>query len=181
MHVSGCEQPGHHAAGSQEVGHEGAAAWPQLDQPDRLGRAHQAPDLGGPEADQFAEHLADLGRGREVALRSERIAGCVIAMLGMAEAQGHVALDREWPLQGDDALDLVEEGRHADVGRASASGRVEPRAASQMATRPTTAMGKESSMPMVMPPPSASSDDPNRKPSWASGSRKNSQMMRAVA
>ena len=36
-------------------------------------------------------------------------------------------------------------------------------------------------MPMVMPPPSASIEEPNRNPSCGSGSRKISQTIRATA
>ena len=48
----------------------------------RAGRgraAHRVPDLDIPQADQLAEHLADLGRGDEVAGRAERVAGRVVA------------------------------------------------------------------------------------------------------
>ena len=127
------------------------------------------PDLACPEPDQLAEHLADLGRGGEVALHPERIARHVIAVGRVPEAQTHVARHRDGTFGGKDRPQRVEQGRHADVASVSAGGRVEPRAASQMARIPTSAIGTDSSIPMVMPPPSAATDEPNRKPSWAIG------------
>ena len=58
----------------QSVAHQRAAPGAKFDQPHRIGRAHRRPHFRRPEADQFAEHLADFGRRREIARRSERIA-----------------------------------------------------------------------------------------------------------
>src|SRR3546814_19753922 len=62
------------------------------------------------EADQFAEHLADFGRGGEVARRAHRVAGAVIMLVRLRHIMG----------DGDGAarLDL------AAIGRASCRERV---------------------------------------------------------
>jgi hypothetical protein len=39
----------------------------------RLGAPGADPQVGEPQPDQLAEHLADLGRGDEVALGAERV------------------------------------------------------------------------------------------------------------
>ena len=57
-------------------------------------RAHLLPHRAHPQADQFAEHLADLRRGDEVAGTPERIARGVIAVRAVGEAQPHVFADR---------------------------------------------------------------------------------------
>ena len=69
--------------GAQRVAHQRAAAGAELGEHEGVGAALVGPDLGRPEADQLAEHLADLGGGDEVARRAERIAGGVVAVLGM--------------------------------------------------------------------------------------------------
>src|SRR5205807_8551130 len=56
----------------------GAAAGPKFDQSQQRWRAHRLPHRGHPQPEQFAEHLAHLGRGREIALASQRIARNVI-------------------------------------------------------------------------------------------------------
>ena len=54
-------------------------------------------------AEQFAEHLADLGRGGEIALAAERIARHVVAVLGMRQAQLHY---RQTGIGPDDLISL---------------------------------------------------------------------------
>ena len=70
-------QPGA-AHGAQRIGGERAAPGPELDIGDAVRAAGATPQIGAPDADQLAEHLADLGRGREIAGRAKRIAGGVI-------------------------------------------------------------------------------------------------------
>ncbi len=48
-----------------------------------------------PQPEQFAEHLADLGRGDEVAARAERIARDVVAVVRMGQAHRHELPDRD--------------------------------------------------------------------------------------
>ena len=92
---------GDHPGGAQGIRHQGAAAGAKLDQQDRVGRALIAPDLGAPQADQFAEHLADFGRGDEVAARAERIAVHVVAMARVGQGFGHEVGDGDRPKAGD--------------------------------------------------------------------------------
>ena len=62
----------------QRIGHQRAAAGAELEQGEALGLAHLLPEIDDEKADQLAEHLADLGRGGEIPLRAQRIAGAVI-------------------------------------------------------------------------------------------------------
>ncbi len=54
-------------AARSSIGHQRAAAGPELDQAKPVRRAHLRPRLDAPQPDQLAEHLADLGRGDEIA------------------------------------------------------------------------------------------------------------------
>ena len=159
----------------QHVGHQRAPPRPELDQAQSRGCPHRLPEMGCPEPDQLAEHLADLGRRGEIALLPEGIARHVVAMARMAERKAHVAADADRSLLPDQLDDLGLEGIHA---RTSPCG---PRRLRSTSQRPAKKTGSESSMPMVMPPESASTEVPNRKPSCGSGSRKNSQTIRASA
>ncbi len=71
----------HAAPGAQRVGHERAAPRSKLGDRDRFRRAHRLPDGDGPQPEQLAEDLADLGRGDEIALRADRMARGVIARI----------------------------------------------------------------------------------------------------
>src|SRR5207248_11499599 len=119
---------------------------------------------------ELAEHLAHFWRGDEIARRAERIARDVIAVLRMAQAKLHIAVDRDRPIDSDDAADLGFERRHCAAGAAFRGGR---RNAIQMSAIPNTNSGSDSTIPMVKPP--------HRKPSWASGSRNSSANQRASA
>ena len=177
------KKSGRPRGGAQGVGHQRAAPRPELDQPDARRRADLAPDFGRPQADQFAEHLRDFRRGDEIAVGAERIARGVIALGRMGQGERHVALDRDRPFVGDDFADVVLERWRSCCVRSCDSVMVPPppndlpragRGArnKQSRTTPSRTSGAESSMPMVAPP--------NRKPSCGSGSRKNSQKMRAT-
>ena len=61
------------AGDAQHVGHQRAAAGAEFEQGEGLGAAHLLPEIDEEEADQLAEHLADFGRGDEVAGRAQRI------------------------------------------------------------------------------------------------------------
>lgn len=109
----------------QRVRHQRAAAGPQLHQNQGIGSSHQLVDIGAPGTDQLTEHLADLGRGGEVAPGAQRVAGAVVAVDRMAEAQGHVAIDADRPVLADQRRDLGSEGAHASTAAlrsASAAG-----------------------------------------------------------
>ena len=151
--------------GAQRVGHQRAAARPELDQPHVARRAHRRHTVAAHSADQLAEHLADLGRGDEIAAAPERIARHVVAVLRMAEAERHVVGDRHRPVGLDDAPDLRFERRHAPrLAQRCSGGR---RIATTIIATPNSSIGIDSTMPMVSPP--------HRKPICGSGSRNNSQ------
>ena len=82
----------------QRVRRERPAAGAQLD-PRGIARPGTQGEIGCPQADQLAEYLADLGRGREVTGGAERIAGGVI----MGVAQRHILGERDRPAARDQA------------------------------------------------------------------------------
>ena len=55
----------------QSIAHQGPASGPELDDAHVFRRAHLLPHRGHPQSDQLAEHLADLGRGDEIAAGAE--------------------------------------------------------------------------------------------------------------
>src|SRR3546814_3417033 len=71
------------------------------------GAAGTRPQVGDPDADHLAEHLADLGRGNEIARGAERVARRVI----MRVRGGHIVGDRRRPRRRDFAYELVRAWR----------------------------------------------------------------------
>ena len=69
-----------------------AAPRPELGDDHRGGLAHGLPDRGRPDADQLAEHLADLRRGDEIAVFADRLPRGVIA--ARADRRGRSAYSR---------------------------------------------------------------------------------------
>jgi hypothetical protein len=96
---------------AQRVKHHGAAARAKLDQPHVLRLAHLLPHRSRPQPDQLAEDLAHLRRGDEIAGATERIAGHVVAVLGMGEAQRHELPHRHRPGKRDAPADFGFERR----------------------------------------------------------------------
>ena len=158
----------HHLHRAQRIEHHGAAAGAELDQPHVLRLSHLMPGRRRPQTEQLAEHLADLRRGDEIAVAAERIARRVVAVHRMAEAQLHVLPHRHRPGQRDAPADFGFERRGRHV-QARSGGRF---SAAAMKAKPVSISGTDSSMPMVNPP--------QRNPSCGSGSRKNSQTIRAI-
>ena len=154
------------AAGAQSVRHQSSAPRPQLHELHALGVIHRAPDMGGPESDQLAKHLRNLGRGDKISIGAERVAGDVIPMFGVSETQFHEPVERHRPFGVDDDADLVGQFRQTFV---SSAGRLRARNTSAI---PSAISGSDSNMPMVAPP--------NRNPNCGSGSRKNSAAIRAT-
>ena len=158
--LGGGQKVGVEARRAQRVRHQGAAPGAELGEAHRPRPAHCAPAVEAPEADQFPEHLADLGRGGEIARRAQGVRARVIAMLGVAEGLGHVAGHSDRPLARDRLAQAI--GQRAHIRR---------RRAHTAKARPPATMGRERSWPMVAPA--------TRKPRWVSGSRKNSTAIRA--
>src|SRR6185436_16406281 len=102
-------------------------------------RSHLLPHRGGPCADQLAEHLAHFRRGDEIALRAERVARRVVAVLRVAKTKLHVAVDRNRAVDCNDAAELGFKRRHGLSG-----GR---RSARAISTMPNNNSGNDSSMP----------------------------------
>src|SRR5690606_7284188 len=164
VYPDGPRKIGHAPEGAQHVGHQGAATGAELDQAERGRPSHAQPQIGAPEADQFAEHLANLRRRDEVAGGAEGIARGVIAEPGMAQGLGHVVGNRDRALDRDTP---GQDFRYAHEAPWATGGRMQ---ASHTKEIPTAIIGSERSCPMVAPS--------HRKPSWASGSRKNSTAKR---
>ena len=59
----------------QRVARQSAAPWAKLDLVDRLVAPGANPQIGQPQPDELAEHLADFRRGDKIARSAERIAG----------------------------------------------------------------------------------------------------------
>lgn len=71
---------------AQRIFCQSAASGAKLNIVDILPAAHSHPQISQPQADEFAEHLANFWRGDEVAFFAQRIAAGVIARV----AFGHV-------------------------------------------------------------------------------------------
>ncbi len=102
---------------AENVRHQRAAARPELDELHRRRRADHPPDVDEPGADDLAEHLADLRRGHEIAVRAERVARRVVAVRGVAEAKRHVVGDAHRAVRLDEEADLLAERRVAHAVR----------------------------------------------------------------
>jgi len=73
---------------AERVPGERAAPRAKLDIVNVLAALHPHPQVSQPQADEFAEHLADLGRGDEIALGAERIAAGIVARVALAHELG---------------------------------------------------------------------------------------------
>src|SRR6185295_3113738 len=135
-----------------------------LDQIDLAWRSHRPPGRRCPQPDQFAEHLADLGRGGEVAGDAELVVPGVIAAFRVGKAKLHILRNRHRAADRDAPPDLRLELDNLGHVRGAASFRM----AAAIRAMPASINGSDNSMPIVKPP--------HRKPSWGSGSRKCSQI-----
>src|SRR4029079_1574714 len=70
----GVEECRHCTPGAERIRHQGAAPRTKLGDGHGAWRAHRLPDGDGPQANQLAEDLADLGCGDEVAGAADRLA-----------------------------------------------------------------------------------------------------------
>ena len=134
------------ADGADHVLHQRAATGADLGDRHWQGFSARPPRLDEPDGDKFAEHLADLGGGDEVALGAERLARRVVAVVGVEQADRHVVRDRDRSGGADQAGDLFAEAVHA-AERATCD------LARQIAQKPKSTIGADSTMPMVSQPP----------------------------
>ncbi len=92
----------------QRILRQSAAAGPEFDVVDALATAHPHPQIGQPQPDQLAEHLADFRRSDEIALFTQRIAAGIVARVAfpheLREADGAGLADQ--PLQSGRNIDL---------------------------------------------------------------------------
>ena len=134
---------------AQDIRHHRAAAGSDFRDRDRFRRSVPAPGLEQEHADEFAEQLADLGRGDEIAALSERLARAVVAMFRICEAEREIVGDADRARCQDERLDLVAERRgHRRPLRRALAWR-----ARRIAQRPRPTIGSDRSMPIVSQPP----------------------------
>ena len=96
---------------AQRVDDQRAVPGPKLDDAHIFRRAHLSPDGDHPHADQLAEHLADLGRGDEIAGGADRIVRDVVTVLRMGQREPHVVGERHRPGDGDQSADFTFQRR----------------------------------------------------------------------
>ena len=118
------------------------------------GRPIACQALEHPDADQLAEHLADLRRGDEVAGCAERLARRVVAVVGIEQADRHVVGDRQRAVRPRSARRSLPQPRQAVQALAVAAAGL----AVAIAQMPTSTIGADSTMPMVSQPPSEIAD-----------------------
>ena len=166
--AGGGAETGDRGGGAQGVVHERPAAGAEFGEHDGVGAALVGPHLGGPEADQLAEHLADLGGGDEIARHAQGVAGGVVA----GDAEGHVGVEAERSLRRDAGAQVRRERGHAR--RAERTRRM----------RPARSIGNERSWPIVRPQSPRARTWPcgfAAVTNWASAWRKPSIALRARA
>src|SRR6185503_5239945 len=86
-----------------------AAPGAELDQVDGGRLAHEVETLHEPDGNDLTEHLGYFGSGGEIANRAQGIAGHVVAVARMTEAQGHEAIQREGAFHFNEARELALE------------------------------------------------------------------------
>ena len=135
---------------------------------------HRVPYRCGPQAHQFAEHLADFGRGDEIAVPAEWIALQVITVAAdvsdTSAYSAKPASGRFWRSGCISSASGVE-FQVTVLARLFACGRGPRRHASTMSTAPAIIIG---------PQQHSHRSPPHRKPSCGSGSRKNSPIIREI-
>ncbi len=99
-------KPRHGAGGAQKVAHQCTVTGPQLCQDDRVAPFCPLPQLGAPQADQLAENLADLGGGREVSSRTDRVAPRIVAAYRVMQRHCHIGGNSERALGANTPGDL---------------------------------------------------------------------------
>ena len=101
---------------TNDVPHHRAPAGPDLGQRHGQRAAERMPGHDQPGADEFSENLADLGRGDEVAAGAEGVAGRVVAVCRIEQANRHVVGHGERPGRFNQPGDLLPEPVH-DAGK----------------------------------------------------------------
>src|SRR5690348_11411582 len=96
---------------AQRILHQCAAARPDSQQREARRLPHLLPEIDDEEANQFPEHLADLGSGDEIASGTDWPTRRVVAVTRMAEAQAHIGRERHRSRRFDLRVDLLAKGK----------------------------------------------------------------------
>jgi hypothetical protein len=88
----------------QRIAHQSSIAGAELDQPQARRPAEAGPHFRRPQAQDFAEHLRDMGGGDEVTVGPESRPHRIITFLRIVQARIHVVVDGQGPF-APDALD----------------------------------------------------------------------------
>ncbi len=139
MHLGSLDKSGHGSGCPQDVRHERAAPRAELCKDETVGRTLIEPRFRQRQANQLAKHLADLGRGGEIARRAEGIARGIIAVLGVHQGLGHIIGNGDRSGGRDPGAKHILDRAH--VLRLGQSTR----------TRPIRIIGSERFWPMVRP------------------------------
>ena len=163
-------KPRHIAGRAQQVRHQRAPPGARLGKGETGRYALVHPSLRQRDAQKFAKHLCDFGRGGEIAGRAKGITGGVIAVGWMQQAFRHI----------------VSHGNRADCADAVyerlAQAHCTPRRLLVIIQRPKRIIGSDRIWPMVRPMPFRCRTRPSGLPSetnCASGWRTNSTRNRA--
>src|SRR4051794_27523937 len=156
---------GGRAKDSQRVARKRPPPWSELGEYRVRGRSGTPPLIRNARADDFAEHLADFRRGREIAMLPERVTGRII----ISVAALHERFDTDWPLGLYSVVKRPLQWSHeTDAVPTVGSTRTRRRFAVHISHRPPMIIGSESHWPMCSPVACANFA------SWLSGSRMNS-------
>ena len=136
---------------AQRVPCKSASSRAEFDVCDRQRAIGADPHVGQPQPDQFAEHLADLGRGDEIAVGAQRVAARIVAGIRF----GHEVRQADRPGAADQPAERLRQRRrsiaHAGAGWPAwlpTGGRVSAR---MTKNSPTRISGMVSHWPMLRP------------------------------
>src|SRR5436190_2182687 len=142
MHLSAKTCRAQHA---QRIGGERPPSRSQLNIDGVGRRACLSPAIGQRRADQLAKHLADFGRGGEIAPRAQGVARRVI----ISVAGFHIGFDADRPFGANSLVERALERRHATLAvPAAGSTRTRRRLAVSIRYSPPTIIGSDSHWPM---------------------------------
>ena len=142
MNLARRVETGHISRRAKDVGHQGATSGAKFCQGERAWLALVDPGLRQTQADHLAEHLADLGGGGEIARSAQWIARCVIAVLWVQKAGGHILRHSHWAMRRYLGFQDLSQLCHACAAR---------RLAKVIRPRPIAIIGTDRICPMVRP------------------------------
>lgn len=119
LQMDGIEEAVGLGGDAQRVLHQGAAAGAEFEQGEAPGLIQLLPEVDDEEADEFAEHLADLGGGDEIALGAQRVGAGVVAGAWVGEGEAHIGGERHRAGLAQLHVDDISQGAGISHGRAS--------------------------------------------------------------